>query len=909
MTPLNFRPFQLPQFARDLGIIQKISAGFTLVIGVAVVGVSTGLMLGERAEQRSLDALEVASEHQLLLRDLERAVLELQDHPQKLLNVVGNSVWIQYEKSRFIIHLQQVVELTEELEKTTRSSTLIDPKQGAILQTLGEEYRRAAAAYRERIEALWAIAKPETVSLAPEAVQRGRQVILAEMSAGPALQIQVRFERLAEQLLKETAAATQRYRAAQDSFAAARELRRLIVVGALMASALAALALAWLLSRAIARPVEYVTEMAQHITDQANFELQIAVTGRDETGRLAESLNQLVQRMRGLLAEQGQRAVELERARVVAEKANQAKSDFLANMNHELRTPLNGILGYAQILDRDRDLTTQQRQGVQIIQRCGTHLLTLINDVLDLAKIEARRVELYPQPLAFKSFLLTTSEICRIRAEEKKIAFQDEIADDLPTAIHADEKRLRQVLLNLLSNAVKFTDQGTVTLRVFRVDPSSNSNLRPSPDGATDQGAYGEIHDAIAGDLDLAAPQSQVLEQYEDQKSEEESKQSARNTIRFEIEDTGLGMPSEKLSKIFLPFEQLGNRAQKEQGTGLGLAISQQIVELMGGQLQVTSQMGQGSRFWFDLTFSEDAPDQDPLDPSHQAPVIGYLGKRRCILVVDDYEENRAVLRGMLEPLGFYVKEASNGREGLERVQQWRPDLIITDVVMPELDGLEMTRRLRVFTEYQAFKKIPIVVSSASLSLPNRRASMRAGCNAVLPKPVKFDDLLITIRQILNVQWQYEDQQQPLAFSAQSKTLGNGLALESIHPHHNGGGKIQEQCHGSENLSHGIRSGRPGQGQVVPSMAAPGAMPEPSRKTSHIMMPNPKDLRLLHDAASAGFLSQVRAITQGLTDQNPSYHPFAERVMRWADDLDLEAIAEWIAPHLEVEPVSSSDPS
>ncbi|GAB4354804.1 MAG: hypothetical protein Fur0042_23900 [Cyanophyceae cyanobacterium] len=903
MAPLDFRPFRLPQFSKNLGIIQKISAGFTLVISVAVVGVSTGLVLGERAEQRSLEALEAASEHKLLLRDLERAVLELQDHPQKLLSVVGNSVWIQYEKSRFAIHLQQVIDLAKELETTALSSRLVNPNQGQTLQTLGGDYRRTAAAYRERIEALWAIAKPETVSLAPEAVQRGRQVILAEMSAGPALQIQVRFERLAEQLLKETAAATQRYEAAQDSFAAARELRRFIVVGALMASALAALALAWLLSRAIARPVEYVTEMAQQITDQANFELQIAVTGRDETGRLAESLNQLVQRVRGLLAEQGQRAVELERARVTAEKANQAKSDFLANMNHELRTPLNGILGYAQILDRDRDLTAQQRQGVQIIQRCGTHLLTLINDVLDLAKIEARRVELYPQPLAFKSFLLTTSEICRIKAEEKKIGFQDEIADDLPTAICADEKRLRQVLLNLLSNAVKFTDHGMVTLRVFRVDQSSNSNLKPNSKDTNRQAARGEIYEAIALDsestLDQVPEQDENLDQNQNQDQDKKIDQQSSNIIRFEIEDTGLGMPSEKLNKIFLPFEQLGNRAQKEQGTGLGLAISQQIVELMGGQLQVTSQIGKGSRFWFDLTFSEELPDQESLEHNNQVPIAGYLGKRRCILVVDDYEENRAVLRGMLEPLGFNIKEASNGREGLERVRQWRPDLIITDVVMPELDGLEMTRRLRVFNEYQEFKQIPIVVSSASLSLPNRRASVRAGCSGILPKPVKFDDLLIIIRQTLNLQWQYEQQRQPPISLTRSKVMENGSSSKLMNGSHV---KTQGQHHETWVSTNGANSNVSSQHQDLFSMAAPDVTSELSRKKNGITMPNSKDLKLLHDAASAGFLSQVRAITQGLTDQNPCYHPFAERVMRWADELDLEAIAEWIAPHLEVEP-------
>lgn len=908
MDQFKSRHLRISKPLQNIGIIQKISGGFTLVISVAVVGVAIGLILGERAEQRALEALKSASEHQLLLKDLERTVLELQDHPQKLLSVVGNSVWVQYEKGRFERHFRDILDLTQKLEQT---AMVTSPRETEALRTLGTGYRQVSERYQRRIEALWTTAQPENVSLMPAALQRGQQVILAQMSTASALQIQVQFERLAERLLQSTAAASARYAEAQGSFEAARALRRHSIVEALTASALLALALAWWISRAIARPVQYVTEMAQQVTEQSNFDLQIALTGRDETGRLADSFNQLVQRVRALLAEQGQRAVELERARVAAEVANQAKSDFLANMNHELRTPLNGILGYAQILDRDRSLTPQQRQGVQIIQRCGTHLLTLINDVLDLAKIEARRVELYPQPLAFRSFLLTTAEICRIKAEEKGIDFRDEIADDLPTAIRADEKRLRQVLLNLLSNAVKFTDHGTVTLRVSRpIQASIQNQSSVQSSNSQESLEHHQDQDTIQGSPNLDTGI------YFDQTTKIDSPPPrSQERIRFEIEDTGAGMPSEKLAKIFLPFEQLGSRDQKEQGTGLGLAISQQIVELMGGKLQVTSELGKGSCFWFELTFSEDHPEEETLQDSHRSAVIGYLGKPRCILVVDDYEENRAVLRGMLEPLGFEVKEASNGREGLERIQQWQPNLVITDVVMPELDGLEMTRRLRLFPEFSQFKQIPIIVSSASLSLPDRRASMRAGCSAVLPKPIKFDGLLVILQQILDLQWRYEPVEpspsvSPFRASNQFSQIP-GDAQQGSRNGSNGsasasslgqpiGSKIGSSFRENSGTTNHQQGDDPDPLQTMtdsPSESQPIPGPE-SRQPNAMAIPTIEELKPLHDAAAAGFLSQVRDITQALTHQNPRYHPFAERVMAWADGLDLEAIVEWIEPHL-----------
>ncbi|XYH97349.1 AAA family ATPase [Sorangium sp. So ce1128] len=405
-------------------------------------------------------------------------------------------------------------------------------------------------------------------------------------------------------------------------------------------------------------------------------------------------------------------------ARKTAEAESRAKTEFLTNMSHELRTPLNAILGYAQILKRSPGLDDRQATGLDTIQQSGQHLLTLINDLLDLAKIEAGKIELYPEPIHLSAFLTVVADIIRVRAEQKSLYFVYEVTPHLPQAVLADEKRLRQVLLNLLGNAVKFTDRGRVRFGVQALSQDGTGAL-----------------------------------------------------LRFGVEDTGVGVTPEQLAKLFQPFGRVGD-VRRRAGTGLGLMISRRLVHLMDSEIHVESRPDEGSRFWFEVTLpvTELAA---PLQPSERAP-IGYEGPRRQVLVADDVVGNRAVLSDLLSGLGFEVCEAANGEEAVEQEMAASPDLAVLDLVMPGMGGLEAIHCIRRNRQARRLARLPFIVVSASANEEDQAESVAAGADAFLAKPIDQESLLWIIGAQLGLTWVY-------ARPAEERA-GDGEAAELVVP-------------------------------------------------------------------------------------------------------------------------------
>jgi signal transduction histidine kinase/DNA-binding NarL/FixJ family response regulator len=442
--------------------------------------------------------------------------------------------------------------------------------------------------------------------------------------------------------------------------------------------------------------------MAPMITDGALFgivgfqSLRYTTPWTDQDIRLLRLLGEIIA---GALARREQAAA-LAAAKEMAESASRAKSEFLANMSHEFRTPLNGILGYTQLLARDASMTAEQVDALHAVGRCGEHLLTLINDVLDLARIEAGRMEADLVSFDLDEVLRTVSDVARIRALQGGLAYAFETSTPLPRHVSADERKLRQILLNLLGNAVKFTTRGAVRLRVSAT-PLANDHSR----------------------------------------------------LVFEVEDSGPGIPAAQLERIFEPFHQLSQAGHAVEGSGLGLSISRNLARLMGGEITVRSTPGQGSTFTLALEVRVLAAGPvRGLD--RRDDIAGYLGPVRRVLIADDRSDNRQVLSRLLRPLGFDVVEVSNGADALRSAEIQRPDVILMDLVMPVLDGFEAIRQLR---QRPDLAQVPVIGMSASAFAHTRQQSLAAGCNDFIPKPVQFGGLLDVLARTLSLEWRYRE--------------------------------------------------------------------------------------------------------------------------------------------------------
>ena len=430
-------------------------------------------------------------------------------------------------------------------------------------------------------------------------------------------------------------------------------------------------------------------------------EINIAVQIGSQLGVAVQQAELLVQTQRQSAA--------LERAVIAADTANRSKSEFLANMSHELRTPLNAILGFAQVMDRDSSLSHQQREQIRIINRAGEHLLSLINDILEMSKIEAGRTTLNENTFDLYDLLDTMQEMFKIKAKNKDLQLIVDRREEVPQYLYGDEGKLRQVLMNLLSNAIKFTKNGGVAVRVGMKEPAVTANLEPN----------------------------------------------SQFSLRFEVEDTGAGIAPGELGCLFEAFVQTESGRKSQQGTGLGLPISQKFVELMGGEITVQSEVDRGSIFGFEIAVKLGLACE-LSQPHSKRKIIGLAPNQEDyrILVVEDVKENRMVLMELLGSIGFDVRFAENGKEGVAIWKSWQPHLIWMDMRMPVMDGYEATKQIK---EHPKGGDTVIIALTASAFEQERQIVKDAGCDDYMPKPFRQDVLLAKMEEYLGVRYLYEE--------------------------------------------------------------------------------------------------------------------------------------------------------
>ncbi|MCX6281453.1 MAG: response regulator [Bacteroidetes bacterium] len=382
--------------------------------------------------------------------------------------------------------------------------------------------------------------------------------------------------------------------------------------------------------------------------------------------------------------------------------ANKAKSIFLANMSHEIRTPLNAILGFSQLMARDHSLSADQKENVSIINSSGEHLLALINDILEMSKIEAGRIQLNINDFSLHAMIDEVVSLFRPKAEEKNLYLKAEMKDDLPAFLKSDEGKIRQVLINLLSNAVKFTDEGGIRLRVW-----------------TDKSNTGEF------------------------------------LLYAEVDDTGSGIAEDELGKVFMHFEQTRSGRQAHVGTGLGLAICKEYIHMMQGDISVKSRPSEGSVFRFYVRASESADKEIP----NREKILDVIGiepgqTRMRVLVVDDKEPNRKLLMKMLCAVGFTMQSASNGMEAIEKFKSFKPDLIMMDMFMPELDGFEAIKAIR---RLPGGKETKIIAVTASVFEEDKHHILESGADEFIKKPFREHEIFDKISERLGIRFIYSE--------------------------------------------------------------------------------------------------------------------------------------------------------
>ncbi len=679
---------RITQVSNNMSLNQKIKSVYIFIVGITILGITVSFAIGDYYYYRAKQQKIKITQEHRLLNKLRHTVFEIQSN-------TGIPSSIQTSSTKEIENLRKTKLVA--IEGHTKVKSALDKFNNYPHYLSIPETKQILTKYRNTIEEI--SQNLDEILNQIELLKSNSNTIsqapknLADFSASDANK---NLLDIADDLALIINLAEKKEEEATVELIKAEFSRIIIISTGICLSIINAYLLISYTAKAITYPLEEIKNFAQKAAEksaeESDLKVELSTKNQNELGEITNYLNQIVSKMKNLI-------IANKEAKQACDVANQAKRRFMANISHELLTPLNGILGYTQVLHNSPNITQKEKRGIKVIHKCADNLLTLINDIIDFSKIESNTIKLNNSDFNLRYLLEEIIDTYQIKAKQKNISFFYDIPDNLPLGITTDRQKLRLVIINLLSNALKFTEQGSITLQVI-------------------------ISDFTASEI----------------------------KIQFAVRDTGIGISEGNLEKIFLPFEKVVDSKTYKDGTGLGLSISQKMVELMDSCLKVNSELGKGSKFTFEITCSVIENYKEINIPSKTRKIIGYSGKEKTILIIDNLWKNRSLIINILEPLGFFIIEAENAQEGLEKVKQYQPDLIISDIYMPILDDWEIRSYM---DSYQNLGNIPFILTSASILEGRKDKINNSELRNFLIKPIQSEELYRFIERKLNINWKY----------------------------------------------------------------------------------------------------------------------------------------------------------